>query len=61
MGLDAWTDTEYQQAEQQIRILSGLYGVLRPMDRIQAHRLEMGTRQPTIEAKIYTNFEEPAS
>jgi cytoplasmic iron level regulating protein YaaA (DUF328/UPF0246 family) len=43
MDLDAWTDTEYQQAEQQIRILSGLYGVLRPMDRIQAHRLEMGT------------------
>ena len=31
-------------AQQQLRILSGLYGVLRPLDLIQAHRLEMGTR-----------------
>ena len=30
-------------AQQHLRILSGLYGVLRPLDSIQAHRLEMGT------------------
>jgi cytoplasmic iron level regulating protein YaaA (DUF328/UPF0246 family) len=30
-------------AQQRLAILSGLYGVLRPLDRIRAHRLEMGT------------------
>jgi cytoplasmic iron level regulating protein YaaA (DUF328/UPF0246 family) len=31
-------------AQDHLRILSGLYGVLRPLDRLQAYRLEMGTR-----------------
>ncbi|MDQ7988061.1 MAG: peroxide stress protein YaaA [Candidatus Dactylopiibacterium sp.] len=31
-------------AQRQLRMLSGLYGVLRPLDLIQAYRLEMGTR-----------------
>lgn len=31
-------------AEQHLCMLSGLYGVLRPLDRIQPHRLEMGTK-----------------
>ena len=31
-------------AQQHIAILSGLYGALRPLDRVQPHRLEMGTR-----------------
>jgi hypothetical protein len=30
-------------AQQHLRILSGLYGVLRPLDRLQPYRLEMGT------------------
>jgi len=30
--------------QENLRILSGLYGVLRPLDRILPHRLEMGTR-----------------
>ena len=30
-------------ANEHIRILSGMYGILRPLDGIQAHRLEMGT------------------
>jgi cytoplasmic iron level regulating protein YaaA (DUF328/UPF0246 family) len=33
-------------AQQHVRILSGLYGVLRPFDLIHPHRLEMGTRLP---------------
>lgn len=33
-------------AQRHLRILSGLYGVLRPLDLIQAYRLEMGTRLP---------------
>lgn len=44
-GLDASSfskkDTEF--AQNHLRILSGLYGVLRPMDLIHAYRLEMGT------------------
>ena len=38
-------------AQQSVRILSGLYGVLRPLDLIQPHRLEMGTRLPTPHGK----------
>lgn len=45
-GLDAGSleqqDLEY--AQQHLRILSGLYGVLRPLDLMQPYRLEMGTR-----------------
>ena len=34
-------------AQQRLRILSGLYGLLRPLDVIQPYRLEMGTRLKT--------------
>ncbi|WGM31018.1 peroxide stress protein YaaA [Brevundimonas sp. NIBR11] len=34
-------------AQEHLRILSGLYGLLRPLDRIQPYRLEMGTRLKT--------------
>jgi len=34
-------------AQERVRILSGLYGVLRPLDRIQPYRLEMGVRLKT--------------
>jgi cytoplasmic iron level regulating protein YaaA (DUF328/UPF0246 family) len=34
-------------AQRRLRILSGLYGVLRPLDAMQPHRLEMGTRLDT--------------
>lgn len=45
VGLDADTfrKNEIKYAQKHIRILSGLYGILRPMDRIQAYRLEMST------------------
>jgi cytoplasmic iron level regulating protein YaaA (DUF328/UPF0246 family) len=44
-GLDAATLSadDLNFAQQQLRILSGLYGVLRPLDLMQAYRLEMGT------------------
>ena len=44
LGLDAPTLTERDltSAQRRVRILSGLYGVLRPMDRIHPYRLEMG-------------------
>lgn len=45
-GLDAATMSEDARhwARDHLRILSGLYGLLRPWDAIQPHRLEMGTR-----------------
>ena len=45
-GLDApsLSAEDLQWAQQRLRILSGLYGVLRPLDQIQPYRLEMGTR-----------------
>ncbi len=36
-----------EQAQSHMRILSGLYGVLRPLDAIQPYRLEMGSRLKT--------------
>lgn len=45
LGFEANTMTKAQaeMADQQVRILSGLYGLLRPLDLIQPYRLEMGT------------------
>lgn len=45
-GLDAESMTEKQLewAQDHLRILSGLYGLLRPMDLMQPYRLEMGTK-----------------
>lgn len=47
-GLDAKTLTPEQLdwAQAHVCILSGLYGVLRPLDWMQPYRLEMGTRLP---------------
>ena len=48
-GLDAKTLDEdaLDWLQQHLCILSGLYGVLRPLDRMQPYRLEMGTRLKT--------------
>ena len=43
-------------AQDHVRILSGLYGVLRPLDRIQPHRLEMGTRLATPRGSSLYDF-----
>lgn len=43
-------------AQDHLRILSGLYGVLRPMDAIQAYRLEMGTKLPNSRGKSLYDF-----
>ena len=45
-GLDPYTlpEEKIDKMQSHIRILSGLYGVLRPLDQIQPYRLEMGTR-----------------
>ena len=48
-GLEAETldEDEMRWAQDHLRILSGLYGVLKPLDGIQAYRLEMGSRLKT--------------
>jgi hypothetical protein len=43
-------------AQAHIRILSGLYGLLRPLDRIQPYRLEMGTRLKTRRGSSLYDF-----
>ena len=39
--------THWETAQKKLRILSGLYGILRPLDLIQPYRLEMGTKLNT--------------
>ena len=45
-GLDAYAlaDQEIAYAQQHLRMLSGLYGLLRPLDLMMPYRLEMGTK-----------------
>ena len=52
-GLDAVTldQDAMEYAQRNLRILSGLYGLLRPLDAIQAYRLEMGSRLATDQGK----------
>ena len=45
MGMRAWdfSERDFAWAQKRVRILSGLYGLLKPLDLIQPYRLEMGT------------------
>jgi cytoplasmic iron level regulating protein YaaA (DUF328/UPF0246 family) len=43
-------------AQQHLRILSGLYGVLKPLDLMQAYRLEMGTKFANVKGKDLYQF-----
>ena len=47
---------ELEWAQEHLRILSGLYGVLRPLDAIQPYRLEMGSRLKTRRGKSLYDF-----
>jgi cytoplasmic iron level regulating protein YaaA (DUF328/UPF0246 family) len=42
--VEDYDDSDLQFAQAHLRILSGLYGLIRPLDLIQPYRLEMGTR-----------------
>jgi cytoplasmic iron level regulating protein YaaA (DUF328/UPF0246 family) len=60
-GLDAYTIPveKLDVLQDKLRILSGLYGILKPLDLIQAYRLEMGTKLPISEAKnLYEYWKE---
>lgn len=58
VGLDAetLTDEDLKFAQDHFRILSGLYGMLRPLDLMQAYRLEMGSRLKTPKSKNLYDF-----
>jgi cytoplasmic iron level regulating protein YaaA (DUF328/UPF0246 family) len=47
MEADNFTPEDLEFAQQHLRILSGLYGLLKPLDLIQPYRLEMGTKLKT--------------
>jgi len=57
-GLDAETfnSKDFNFAQKHLRVLSGLYGLLRPLDLMQAYRLEMGTRLDTAKGKNLYEF-----
>lgn len=58
LGLDAYSlkpdDVDF--AQDHLRILSGLYGLLRPLDLMQPYRLEMGTRLDTDQGSNLYQF-----
>lgn len=55
----SWTAAQRKRAQASLRILSGLYGLLRPLDAIEPYRLEMGVRwRPPTAAKL-TAFWKP--
>jgi uncharacterized protein len=57
-GLQAETfaDADFDFAQQHLRMLSGLYGVLRPLDLMQPYRLEMGIRLENAKGKDLYQF-----
>ena len=57
-GMDAssLTEDELNFAQESLSILSGLYGLLRPLDLMQAYRLEMGTKFATKRGKNLYEF-----
>lgn len=46
MEAESFTGADLDYAQEHLRILSGLYGLLRPLDLMMPYRLEMGTRLP---------------
>lgn len=57
-GLDAYTiaEVKLETLQNSLRILSGLYGILRPLDLMQPYRLEMGTALPIARKKNLYEF-----
>lgn len=59
IGLDArdsFSERDYTHAQKVLRILSGLHGVLRPLDLIQPYRLEMGSKVETDRGRTLYDF-----
>jgi len=61
IGLDAYTipTSKLNKLQDSLRILSGLYGLLKPLDLIQPYRLEMGTKLEVGENKDLYEYWKP--
>ena len=53
---EKYNKKDFSYAQKHLRILSGLYGLLRPLDLIQPYRLEMGTKLATPQGKNLYDF-----
>lgn len=51
LAADDFSEADFDFAQAHLRILSGLYGILRPLDLMQPYRLEMGTRLANARGK----------
>lgn len=56
IDIENYTDDDFDFAQQHLRMLSGLYGPLRPLDLIQPYRLEMKTKLSTKKGKDLYEF-----
>lgn len=58
MGMEprSFGERDFTHAQKTLRILSGLYGVLRPLDLMQPYRLEMGSRVATARGSDLYGF-----
>jgi cytoplasmic iron level regulating protein YaaA (DUF328/UPF0246 family) len=57
-GLDSYTieESKIETLQNSVRIISGLYGLLKPLDLVQPYRLEMGTKFPVGKSKNLYEF-----
>ena len=56
MNASSFSEQDFKYAQQHLRILSGLYGMLKPLDLMQAYRLEMGIKLPTEKGSNLYDF-----
>lgn len=56
MDIDRFSERDFTRSQKMLRILSGLHGVLRPLDLIQPYRLEMGTKLSTSRGESLYEF-----
>lgn len=59
LHIEDWTAADADFAQNHLRILSGLYGVLQPLDKILPYRLEMGTSMQVGKAPNLVKFWQP--
>lgn len=52
----SYSNKQFELLQERLRIISGLYGILRPLDLIQPYRLEMGTSLPNKKGKDLYHF-----
>ncbi|MBM1108005.1 peroxide stress protein YaaA [Aurantibacter crassamenti] len=60
-GMDVYTlpESKIETLQNTVRIISGLYGILKPLDLLKAYRLEMGTKFPVGKSKNLYEFWKP--